>query len=118
MEEEYEEQGKKGFSGWFRSLFHKGENEEAEPEAPHYKRKLLDGRIEKYLDQNMNAYINEYGILTGLDLEAYETRYASLTSRISGMKEYMLNSEARISEMERDVTSIQNAAKTVKKEGK
>jgi hypothetical protein len=118
MEEEYEEQGRKGFSSWFRSLFHREEKEEVEPEVPHYKRKLLDGRIEKYLDQNMNAYINEYGILTGLDLEAYETRYTSLTSRISGMKEYMLTSEARISEMERDVNTIQNAAKTSKKEGK
>jgi hypothetical protein len=112
--EEYieEETGRTGFLGWIRSVFggHK-EEEEKEPEPPTYKRKLLDGRIEKYLDQNMSAYVSEYGILTGLDLEAYEMRYERITGRIAGMKEFMLTADAKISDMERDIDVIQKTAK-------
>ena len=114
MQEEYieEETGRKGFLSWIKSVFGGGKDEQdVEPEPPHYKRKLLDGRIEKYLDQNLSAYITEYGILTGLDLEAYEVRYDKLTGRISKMKEYMLTADARISEMERDIAGIQRSVK-------
>ena len=114
MTEEYneEETGKKGFLAWVRSVFGGGrDEEEKEAEPPHYKRKLLDGRIEKYLDQNMSAYINEYGILTGLDLEAYDMRYGQLTGRISAMKDFMLTSDARISDMERDLDLIHKSQK-------
>lgn len=110
---EEEQQEKKGFSAWFRGLFKKNDQVE-EPEAPTYKRKLLDGRIEKYLDQNMNAYIQEYGILTSLDLEGYEVRYGQLTGRISSMKEYQLNAEARISGMEREIDEIGKMARPKK----
>jgi hypothetical protein len=113
--EEYieEETGRKGFLSWIKSVFggHKEEEEAEVPEPATYKRKLLDGRIEKYLDQNMDAYINEYGILTGLDLEGYENRYSLLTGRISSVKEFMLSADARISDMERDIDHIQKAAK-------
>jgi len=107
-----EEPERKGFMTWLRSVFGGGKEEEEEtPEPPHYKRKLLDGRIEKFLDQNMSSYINEYGILTGLDLEAYDMRYERMTGRISAMKDFMLTSDARISDMERDVDLIHKAAK-------
>ena len=107
-----EEQEKKGFFKWFGSLF-KGndDGEEKEEEAPRYKRKLLDGRIEKYLDQNMNAYIQEYGILTGLDIEAYEIRYSNLTSRIHSIREYMMDADAQISAMEKEISQVQTASK-------
>ncbi|MBN1390106.1 MAG: hypothetical protein JXA22_05635 [Candidatus Thermoplasmatota archaeon] len=106
-----EQQEKKGFFEWFRSLFGGNEEEEEVQNAPHYKRKLLDGRIEKYLDQNMNAYIQEYGILTGLDIEAYELRYSSLTSRISTVREYMLEADARISAMEKEIAQVKTVSK-------
>ncbi|MBN1539763.1 MAG: hypothetical protein JW939_06425 [Candidatus Thermoplasmatota archaeon] len=107
-----EEQEKKGFFKWFGSIFKgKEDAEEKEEEAPHYKRKLLDGRIEKYLDQNMNAYIQEYGILTGLDIEAYELRYSSLTSRIHSCREYMMDADAQISAMEKEILLVQTASK-------
>ena len=106
-----EEQERKGFFEWFRSLFRGKEGEEEVPEPPKYKRRLLDGRIEKYLDQNMDAYIQEYGILTGLDIEAYETRYTSITGRISVMKEYMIDADAQISSMEKEIGQVKTASK-------
>jgi hypothetical protein len=114
MQEEYieEETGRKGFLSWIKSLFGGGKDEvEEEPEPPHYKRKLMDGRIEKFLDQNLSSYINEYGILTGLDIESYEIRYDRLTGRIASMKEFMLSSDAKISILERDIDLIQKAVK-------
>jgi hypothetical protein len=112
QEELIEETGKMGFLSWIKSIFGGGKDEiEEEPQPPHYKRKLLDGRIEKYLDQNLSTYITEYGILTGLDLESYEIRYDKITGRISTMKEYMLTSDARITEMERDIAAIQKSVK-------
>ena len=114
MTEEFteEETGKKGFLSWIRSVFGGNkDDEEKEIETPHYKRRILDGRIEKFLDQNMDAYISEYGILTGLDLESYEMRYERMTGRITSMKDYMLSSDARISEMERDVELVKKAMK-------
>jgi len=114
MKEEYieEETGKKGILDRIGSVFGRRKEEtETEPELPHYNRKLMDGRIEKFLDQNLSSYINEYGILTGLDLESYEMRYEQITGRIGSMKEFMLSADAKISDLERDVDLIQKAAK-------
>ena len=111
MEEEQAQ--KKGFMSWLRGVFGK-KDPDAEPEAPKYKRKLLDGRIEKYLDQNMDSYIKEYGIVTSLDLESYEVRYGQLTGRVAGMKEYQLSAEARISALERDLDEVKKASKAKK----
>lgn len=111
MDVEYVEEAeeKKGFFQWLKSKFGSNEGEE-EIEIPHYKRRLLDGRIEKYLDQNFNSYIQEYGIVNGLDLESYEERYQDLTGKISEMKEYMLESDAAISSMEKEILVIKKEA--------
>ena len=116
MDVEYAEEieEKKGFFEWIRSKFHSGDGEE-EIEIPHYKRRLLDGRIEKYLDQNFNSYIQEYGIVNGLDLESYEERYQDLTGRISDTKEYMLESDATISSMEKELQLIKKETGNKKK---
>ena len=114
MTEEFieEEQKKKGFFDWLKSIFHKKDQDTEEVEnVPKYKRKMLDGRIEKYLDQNLNGYIQEYGILTGLDIESYEIRYTQMTSRVHSMKEYMIESDAQISLMENEIVEIQKASR-------
>lgn len=111
-EEMIEEKEKKGFLQRLRSIFGGNKDaEEGEEEAPQYKRRLLDGRIEKYLDQNFNGYIQEYGILTGLDLEGYEMRYTNLTSRITAMKDYMIDADAHVASMEKEIAEVQTASK-------
>jgi hypothetical protein len=114
MQEELieEETGKKGFLSWVKSIFGGGKDEAEEAHEPlQYKRKIMDGRIEKFLDQNFSSYINEYGILTGLDIESYDIRYDRLTGRIASMKEFMLSSDAKISDFEREIDHIQKAVK-------
>lgn len=116
MTEEIIEEEKKGFFGWLTSRFRGNkEEEEGEVQEPAYKRKLFDGRIEKYLDQNLDSYISEYGIVTSLDLESYEQKYVNLTGRVKTMKEYMLDSDATITGMEKELILIEKSAKKVKK---
>lgn len=110
-EEIIEEQEKKGFFTWLKEKFSRKEGEEEEhDEVPHYKRRLFDGRIEKYLDQNLDAYISEYGIVTGLDLEVYEERYGRLTGRISKMSEYMADADVKVTVLEKELAQVQDAS--------
>jgi hypothetical protein len=103
---------KKGFLAWIKNRF--SQEEADEEEEPTYKRKLLDGRIEKYLDQNFSSYIKEYGILDGLDLESYEIRYERLTGRVSSIKEYMIEADADITRMEKDLSEVSKASRKKK----
>ena len=112
MEEVVQEE-RKGFFARIRDVFssHKDEEEGESVEEFHYKRRLFDGRIEKYLDQNLDAYISEYGIVTGLDLEVYEERYSRLTGRISIMSENMADMDAKVSVLEKELGEVKKASK-------
>jgi hypothetical protein len=110
-----EEQEKKGVFSWLASKFGGKKEEGEEPEAPQYKRRLFDGRIEKYLDQNLDSYISEYGIVTELDLQGYEQRYQTMTGRVKTLKEFMLDSDAVLGQMEKEMELIGKGAKKAKK---
>jgi len=114
VEENIEEQEKKGFFSWLKSKFSSKEEEGEEKEDPVYKRRLLDGRIEKYLDQNFDSYIQEYSMVTGLDLESFEVRYTELTQKITSMNEYMLQADADIGALENDINAVKEAKKKSK----
>jgi hypothetical protein len=113
MEEETIQEEKRGIMARLRDLFssHKEEEEGETEEEFHYKRRLFDGRIEKYLDQNLDAYISEYGIVTGLDLEVYEERYTRLTGKVSVMTENMADMDAKVSVLEKELGEVQKASK-------
>lgn len=108
MDEQIIEEEKTGFFSWLKNKF---SSDDEEPEEPKYERRLLDSRIEKYLDQNFNSYVEEFRMVTQLDIEQYETRYTMLTERIVGMKDYMLTAEAKIAGMDRAVAEIKKISK-------
>lgn len=112
IEEEIIQEEKISLMDRLRGLFSskKDEGEETEEEF-HYKRRLFDGRIEKYLDQNLDAYISEYGIITGLDLEVYEERYTRLTGRMANMSDDMADMDAKISVLEKEIGDVKKASK-------
>jgi hypothetical protein len=113
MADEYmEEEEKRGF---FSRLFGRKKEEEETEEAPHYNRRLFDGRIEKYLDHNLDSYIAEYGIVTELDLQGYENRYDKLTGRVKSIKEFILDSDAILGQMEKDLLDVKGKIKPAKK---
>jgi hypothetical protein len=115
MENIEDNEEKKGFFAWLGSKFSGKDDEEEVEEVPAYKRRLFDGRIEKYLDQNLDSYITEYGIVTELDLQSYEERYSSLTDRVKSMKDFILDSDAMISQMEKEMLEVGSKIKPTKK---
>jgi hypothetical protein len=111
LEEETPNEKEKGFLSWFKGKFSKSDSSKEEDEKPQYKRKLFDGRIEKYLDKNLDAFISEYGIVTGLDLEVYDQRYNRLTGRIHEMSEFMADADAYVTALENNLKEVQKASK-------
>ena len=89
-----------------RAHFHKGEEE-----APRYERKILDGRIERFLDENFNNYVEEYNLVTELDLRTYEERYEELAGRVKSLTEFTHDIDAEVSDLERRLKAVQAKAK-------
>lgn len=94
-----------GVSFWdrVRKFFHR---EEYELE-PQYHRRLLDGRIERFLDENFDDYVAEYGLVTKMDIEGYETRYKTLENKVNSFENFTLDMDAKFTDMERRVKKIQ-----------
>jgi hypothetical protein len=95
-----------GFFERIREFFHK----EEVVEAPTYHRKLLDGRIERYLDENFQDYIAEYNLVTETDINAYEARFEVLSVNVGGLSEFTKDIEAKVSDLERRVKKINSTA--------
>ena len=93
-----------------RAHFHKGEEE-----APRYERKIMDGRIERFLDENFNNYIEEYGLVTELDIRTYEERYDELVGRVKSLTEFSQDLDAEVTDLERRMKAIQAKAKETEK---
>jgi hypothetical protein len=88
---------------------------EKEGEEVAYKRKLLDSRIEKYLDRHANEYIEEFGLVTSVDIQVYEDRYENMTTRISSLQEFARTSDAELTDLERRLSAIKTASKKRRK---
>jgi hypothetical protein len=80
-----------------------------------YKRKLFDSRIEKYLDHHASQYIAEFGLITSLNLEAYNERYEDLTMRIKSLQDFARDADAEVASLEKRIDIIKSASKTKKK---
>lgn len=82
-----------------RTHFQRGEEE-----APRYERKILDGRIERFLDENFNNYIEEYnpslnwihGCTKNATTRSWDaSKVSSISPRISMQKWRIWNSGYR-----------------------
>ena len=80
-----------------------------------YKRKLLDSRIEKYLDHHAAQYIAEFGLITSLDLQGYDERYEDMTVRIKSLQDFARDADADVSSLENRMMAIKTASKGKKK---
>lgn len=111
MAEEEMEQEKPSFMTRIKNYLSSAEKDE---EDAVYQRKLLDGRIEKFLDHHADSYITEFGLVTNLDIQGYEQRYDKLTSRITGLMDFAKNADAEVTNLERRLKAV-NAASRGKK---
>ncbi len=107
-EQEQEMEEKPPFFARVKKLFSK---EKVAPEEAHYKRRFFDGRIERYLDENFNNYIEEFGLVTRVDTLEYEEKYDILVQRITNLKTFINTADADISSLERKLKTVKAAAK-------
>jgi hypothetical protein len=102
-EEQNEEEP--GFFARIKNFFSSSEEEDT-----HYDRRILDSRIERYLDNNFNSYIDEYGLIRELELRRYDERVDILEDKVDGLKDFVKDADADISELELRTEDIQDAA--------
>jgi hypothetical protein len=89
--------------------------EEESEENEKYERNLLDSRIEKYLDHHASQYIAEFGLVTSIDIQAFEERYEDMTVRIKSLQDFARDADAEVSNLENRMGAIKNASKGKKK---
>ena len=109
-EQEQEMESKPPFFARIKNLFSK-QSADSKPEEARYKRRFFDGRIERYLDENFNNYIDEFGLVTRVDTLEYEEKYDSLVQRITSLKTYDNGSDAELSSLERRLKNVKTASK-------
>ncbi len=80
---------------------------EVEIEGSGYERSILDRRIEKYLDDHFDEYIEEFGLVRELELEIHESRYESLKEDISDIKEFQMDMESDLESMKRRLQKLE-----------
>ena len=91
-----------------KDMFHK----EEVVETPVYHRKLLDGRIERYMDENFEDYIAEYSLVTEADINASESRFEVLKVNVGALLEFSRDIDAKTTDLERRVKKIDTASKS------
>ncbi len=109
-EQEQEMESKPPFFARIKNLFSK-QSADSKPEEARYKRRFFDGRIERYLDENFNNYIDEFGLVTRVDTLEYEEKYDSLVQRITSLKTFVNGSDAELSSLERRLKNVKTASK-------
>ena len=92
-----------------KGAFSRGEGEVAEEEEQ-YKRRLLDSRIEKYLDEHFDEYIEDYGLVTKQLLTACEKRATGIEERLSSLSTYTRDVDAAVTDLETRVTEVEKVA--------
>lgn len=90
-------------------VFSLGEREVAEEEE-RYQRRLLDSRIEKYLDDHFDEYIKDYGLITKQHLTAYEKKATDIEESLSSLTAYTRDIDAAVTDLERRVTEVEKVA--------
>lgn len=78
-----------------------------EIEGTGYDRKILDQRIEKYLDAHFDEYIEEFGLIRELDLELYESEVESIQEDIDEVEEFQKEAESELVSLERRLDELE-----------
>jgi len=76
-----------------------------------YERKILDRRIEGYLDAHFDEYISTYQVVTTIDLEKLEGRCDNIEIQVKDLKTFALDMDAKVSNLETRVEIVKGKAK-------
>ena len=80
-----------------------------------YDRKLFDSKIEKYLDHHASEYIDEYGLITSIDLKVYDERYDEISANVDGLMDFTQDADTDITNLEKRVETLKSVTKQKKK---
>ena len=105
--DEMEEQ-KPGIFSRIKSFFHKARPEEEEQT---YKRKMMDKKIERFLDNHFEAFITEYGMVREIDLVGYDERHGTLSEKLKVLNDFVKGADAEIGSIE---IRVEHLKKTIK----
>jgi hypothetical protein len=105
-----DDDNKTGFFSRIKSLFHKKESEEEQM----YKRKLMDRKIERYLDNNFDSFIAEYGMVREFDLFQYEERHATLATKLKVLNDFAREADSQIGNLEGRIEHLKKGIKGYK----
>lgn len=87
-------------------------DEDYELENPSgYRRHVMDRRIESYLDHHFDEYLEEYRIITEVDLEMVGDRYSVLQQDVKNLRQFSLDMDAEVSDLEKRVKKVKGKAK-------
>lgn len=77
-------------------------------EGTGYERNILDRRVEKYLDDHFEEYIEEFGLVRELELEIYESKYESLLKDINNIGEFQEDMESELASLKRRLDKLES----------
>jgi len=103
------EEEQEGLMDRFKGFFY-NEDYELETETG-YRRKYGDRGIEKYLDSHFDEYLEDYDVVTGLDLEYLEQRFNNVKIDTQMLRQFTLDADALIADLERRVSVVIGKAK-------
>lgn len=76
-----------------------------------YQRRILDRGMEEYLDAHFDEYISTYELVTEVDIESLERRHELIENRVKELKDFSLDMDANVSNLEKRVEKLKEAMK-------
>ncbi len=80
---------------------------EVDIEGTGYDRRMLDRRVEKYLDKHFDEYIEEFGLLKEIDLKVYEEEVDQCEEDVDDLKEFQKDMKDEIEVLEKRLDRIE-----------
>lgn len=80
-------------------------------EAIQYRRKLLDYRIEAFLDKNFSDYVQEFGVLDEPGLDMRHERVAIVEAKLEGLSHFVKEANEDLTDLEGRVDVLEKATK-------
>lgn len=79
-----------------------------EIEGTGYERSPLDRRVEKYLDEHFDEYIEEFGLVRELDFEILESEFDDIKDGLTEIDEFQKEAKSNLVSLERRLSELED----------
>lgn len=80
---------------------------QVEIEGTGYRRRTSDRRIEKYLDEHFEDYIEEFGLVRELELKIHEKKLDHCEEDLEEITEFQKDAQAELEDLKRKLNKIE-----------